>query len=186
MNSSSVHRHQFLIDSNVTLLRRTLDLLMGLGTRAYVTCPSALPGQRIGTHVRHLVEFYECMLDGLTRGQIDYDGRKRGTSVEGDLDAAIMRIQSLIAQLTDPGALAQDSGIYVHVETALGTKFLRPYVLSTIGRELQALLSHTMYHLEWISVVARLQGMALEPRRDRVDSECRPQFSKDSCALAIS
>jgi len=68
-----------LIQVNLEWLRQASDLLNRLSTPAF---------GEISGHMRHIIEFYECFLDGLPAGRIDYDARKRDQSIERSTVAA--------------------------------------------------------------------------------------------------
>lgn len=156
MNASAEKRHSFLIDVNVNLLRQGLELLDRMNDWEYILSPDALPGQRISSHFRHVIEFYECLMRGLPLSRIDYDARRRDAQLEVDRRAAAVRIRILIARLSGDEALLKDAGLYVRVEDAGGAGLQQDFVLSSIGRELQALSSHTVHHFGLIAMLARL------------------------------
>src|SRR5437868_6078396 len=80
-----------LIATNITWLRQSLDLVGRLDDAAFASAPKTLPGYRVGSHLRHVLEFYECFLDGIERRRIDYDARRRDETVENSRLAAAER-----------------------------------------------------------------------------------------------
>jgi uncharacterized damage-inducible protein DinB len=49
------------------------------------TRPSGLLNQStIGQHVRHILEFFICLMDGMPNGTVNYDNRKRDQMIEED------------------------------------------------------------------------------------------------------
>src|SRR5947209_5403015 len=138
MNELDEQRHRFLVDSSVKLLTQGLALLDRMNDWGYISSPDALPGQRISSHFRHVIEFYECLLHGLRLGRIDYDARRRDTQLEVDRRAAAVRIRTLIARLSGAEAPLKDSTLFVHIEDAEGAGLKQDTVVSSMGRELQA------------------------------------------------
>ncbi len=43
-----------------------------------------LDGNTLGKHVRHIIEFYRCLLEGQATGIVDYDGRRHDPVPETD------------------------------------------------------------------------------------------------------
>src|SRR3569832_1580124 len=125
--------------------------------------PQGLAPHRVCRHLRHIVEFYECFLDGLESTHLDYDSRKRDLTIESSPSAAATRICSIIDRLDTEPALQYDNVLFVRIEDADGLGLADPYLMSSIGRELLTLSSHTIHHFALISMTMRSQGMAMDP-----------------------
>lgn len=54
-----------LIETNILWLNQALDLLDRIDEEAFVRTPLRLEPHRAGAHLRHILEFYDCFLDGL-------------------------------------------------------------------------------------------------------------------------
>src|SRR5690348_13933426 len=107
-----------LIETNLGWLRQALSILEQLDDRTFATSPAGMAPHRAGGHLRHVLEFYECFLDGLDTARIDYDKRKRNEAVESSRRAAADRIRWIIERLTDEPRLRRDSRLSVRVEDA--------------------------------------------------------------------
>ena len=94
-----------LVDANLQLLNDAARVVNRLDDRTY--SEPTLGGQRIGAQFRHVLEFYQSFLDGLSEAYIDYDSRQRDISVERSRTAALGRIQSLTERLK---VIAHDDG----------------------------------------------------------------------------
>src|SRR5436309_4122057 len=117
-SSDLLKRQKFLIDQNVTWLRQAIILLEQMDDRTYMASPPALAPHRVGGHLRHILEFYECFLDGIESSHIDYDARKRDESVETCRATALARTMAVIKGLEQAAELRGDSIIWVRVEDA--------------------------------------------------------------------
>ena len=73
--SALLNRQSFLIDQNVTWLRQAILLLDRMDDRTYLESPPSLAPHRVGGHLRHILEFYECFLDGLETNDAMLRGR---------------------------------------------------------------------------------------------------------------
>ena len=163
-----------LVDMNVGWLQQVLLLLGEIQDADYAASPRGLEPHRVGSHLRHVLEFYECFVQGLPMGRIDYDSRRRDESVENSRYSAAARICSLIKRLEAVASMRADAAIGVRLEDANGSTYLR----STIGRELQAIGSHTIHHFALIAMTLRMHGYAVDPDFGMSPSTLRYQASR--------
>ena len=148
-----------LIEVNLDWLRQALGLVERLDDGIFATPPPGLAPHRIGSHLRHVLEFYECFLNGLESARVDYDSRQRNEAIEKHRHSATTSICSIIRRLEAVSTLPRDSFLTVRMEDAEGDVWLA----SSIGRELQALSSHTIHHFALIAVTLRLHGVSVDP-----------------------
>lgn len=138
-----------LIDANVGFLEQALELLGEVDEATYVAAP--VPGlSSAGAHLRHVLDHYAALLDGAADGSVDYDRRRRGTAVEQDRVAAAVRTRDLMSRLL---ALPEDGEFAVAVQTDCGQPVGSARTRSSVGRELQFLVSHTVHHFALIRAV---------------------------------
>src|SRR5881296_3367630 len=97
--SGLLGRQSFLIEQNVVSLRQALAALEQIDDFTYRSSPPTLAPHRVGGHLRHILEFYECFLDGIETSHIDYDARKRDEAVESCRATALARTRSVIRRL---------------------------------------------------------------------------------------
>jgi len=154
-------QHQ-LLQVNVDWLRQASNLLQRIDDRTYAEPPAGLAPHRVGAHLRHILEFYECFLAGLEWSHIDYDARKRDQSVETSRSTAIERIRSIVNRLLSAPELNGDSIIFVRMEDAPLDGDGDPFLTSSIGRELQVLSSHTIHHFALIAVTLQAHGLKVD------------------------
>jgi uncharacterized damage-inducible protein DinB len=157
-----VERHKLLVETNILWLRQAQELLGQISDSAYATSPPALAPHRVGGHLRHILEFYECFLDGLAYSHIDYDARKRDLAVEKNRHAALAKIRSIMQALESESRLREDSIVWVRMEDAEASDIAEPFMTSSIGRELQTLSSHTIHHFALIAVTLRMLGYEVD------------------------
>lgn len=155
-------RQENLIKASVHCLRQGLRLLEEIDDRMYVEPPPGFAPHRVGAHLRHVLEFYECFLTGLECSHIDYDSRKRDESVEASRTAAVLRIKDVIRRLEENRSLRGDSIIWVRMEDSPETGGGDPFLTSSMGRELQVLSSHTIHHFALIAMTLRAWGIVVD------------------------
>ncbi len=149
-----------LVETNIHWLRQALALLEQVDDRSYTTSPAGMAPHRAGGHLRHVLEFYECFLDGLDADFVDYDSRRRDEQVERSRRAAGSRILKLIERLAEIPRTDLDESVRVRMEDSEGDA---PLLLSSVHRELQALSSHTIHHFALIAMTLRLHGVETPP-----------------------
>ena len=132
-------------------MEQAAAILEGIDAAAYSRPAELLDGQKIGGHVRHVIEFYEAILRGVPEGRIDYDARRRDPLLESDCEAAVQRLRGLATTLRGETRLRGVRPLWVASEGA-------DFAESTIARELQAVASHSVHHFALIAVLLRYQG----------------------------
>ena len=148
-----------LIEENLYLLVRLRDTLAQLTPAQYTAVEHRWHNSSIGAHTRHVLDHYQAFVDGLEHGHINYDKRAREPELEEQHDAAIERIEHLLAQLDIEPLLSTP----VRVTLDASLRFATPTVeqQSTIGRELTFLHAHTVHHQAYIVFI--LRTMDIEP-----------------------
>ena len=154
-------RQALLAGRNIHSLRQALALVERIDDRAYRETPPGFAPHRAGAHLRHILEFFECFLDGIESGRIDYDARRRDLSVETSRPAAIAKIRTILASLENR-LPAEDRTIRVRVEDSYGSPLDDPYLTSSAGRELQVLCSHTIHHFALIAMTLTAHGIPVD------------------------
>jgi hypothetical protein len=150
-----------LVEMNVRWLNQALQLVESLDDYLFTTSPNRLSPHRAGGHLRHILEFYECFLEGLESGQIDYDVRRREDALERSREAAADRLRTIILRLRNVSVLRNGDAIWVRMEDAAASGVDNGFLSSSIGRELQVLSSHTIHHFALIAVTLKMLGFDL-------------------------
>lgn len=171
-------RQSTLIEVNVRWLRQALQLLDRLDDAAYSTTPRGFAPHRAGAHLRHILEFYRCFLEGLESAHIDYDARRRDEAIEYSRAAASAAIQSIIRSLETRQELRLERIVWVRMEDADASSEIDSLMESSISRELQVLSSHTVHHFALIAMTLRIHGVEMDPDFGMAPSTLRYLASK--------
>ncbi len=150
-----------LIAINVAWLRQALELLDTISDDVFRTPPPNMAPHRVSSHLRHILEFYECFLYGAGVGVVDYDARRRDEAVERCRQHAAARARLVLRGLESlpwPGS----HPVCVRMEDAAAGEG-SPLLHSSVARELQALSSHTIHHFALIAVTLRGHGIDMHP-----------------------
>lgn len=150
--------------SNIHFLQQGLEMARTLDPALFGKIGS-LSGERgsIGAHLRHCIDCYQCFLDGRESGRIDYDARRRSPGLEHDPAIAAAAILDLIEGLGALEEASPDEAIEVKVDAAAWKGSRLGWSRSSLGRELQFLLSHTVHHYALIAMLVKNEGHDLDP-----------------------
>lgn len=157
MRNKFDHARESMLWMNAKLLEQAVQVLTAIDDAAYVKSCELFDGQRIGSHVRHVIDFYESLLNGLSEDAVDYDARKRDPVIESNRQAAIRRLRILAVRLMEDVRLRDDRNIWVNSEASAC------YAYSSLARELQVVCSHTVHHFALIAVLLHSYGLAVPP-----------------------
>lgn len=147
-----------LVKDNIHFLEQGIDLLQEISNEQYVYSDSPYYRSGVGEHMRHVLDHYLSLVNQ-TDSKVDYDARDRDKRIETDKSYAGSMARSIINQLED----------YLNGDRSL-EKQLRirsnegesdadsPWTTSSVKRELQFLISHTVHHYALIAVILRTQG----------------------------
>ncbi len=142
-----------LIGQNSQVLRQGLALLDQIDDRLYVGVSKPLFNYGVGSHFRHSLDSYQCFLSGVKTGRIDYDQRERDALIESNRVRARARIELTIEQLERETLTDSSSELQSRQDSPHWTA-------SSVQRELQFLLSHTIHHYALIALMLRVQGFS--------------------------
>jgi len=131
------------------------DLLVRLNNDQYTYKSKILSGTSIGQHIRHILEFYLCLINGRKTGTVNYDLRERNHEVENDSSFAIKIIDGVLNNLSHS---KNDRKIALEGNYSLeGRKSER--INSSYIRELTYNLEHSIHHQALIKVSLKEQGI---------------------------
>ncbi len=127
-------------------------LLAMVDAAAYARPIPLFEGSTLGQHVRHIVDFYHCLLRGIDKGCIDYSDRERNPLVEQNPDQALRSLDE-ICRLVE--RLPETQPVEVRADFSTDRREGRPRLQSTVGRELLFAYDHAVHHLAIIRIGIR-------------------------------
>ncbi|HEY1055494.1 MAG TPA: hypothetical protein VGE24_10170, partial [Emticicia sp.] len=71
--------------ASIEVINQLRNLLNQLSSTEYTEKLTVLNNSSIGQHVRHTIEFFQCLIKGSSIGIVDYDGRERNLLIETNL-----------------------------------------------------------------------------------------------------
>lgn len=139
-----------LINENVRVLEQGAELIERLHDRLYTHVSHPFTTHGVGGHFRHCIDFYHSFLTAIGTGRINYDHRTRDGRVESNRLFATSELKAMIEGLQQLPLTDDPGEVKVRLEGA-------PWSRSSVRRELQFLLSHTIHHYALIALALRLQ-----------------------------
>lgn len=130
---------------SVAILSQLREVANQLKGSSYSQTLDVFSGASIGQHVRHILEFYICLLEQKDLGEISYDLRKREIRLEEDSVFALDQIDTLINELQE---MRDDHDVFL-VATLQGETIKTP---SSLSRELLYALEHAVHHMAIIKI----------------------------------
>ncbi|WP_405293279.1 hypothetical protein [Algibacter sp. Ld11] len=144
-----------IIASSLKTLQKANLLLNKLGDANLCNASVAPYYSSIGSHIRHILDFYNCIFNMNESLQVDLTARCRNTDVENQchaasnyLDTTVKKLKSLDIDLA--------SNITVIDDLGLG----KTSIAYTFGALLSQANSHTIHHYAIISYI--MNGLKIE------------------------
>lgn len=121
-------------------------VLNSIGDHEYILPSPVLSNATIGQHTRHIIELYQCLLNGYEAGLVCYDHRKRDVAIETNKTLAQRLMVEITQQTERPNKEMQLKAVY-------GDATAEELNVSTnYYRELAYNLEHTIHHMALIKV----------------------------------
>ncbi len=136
-------------EGNQAIIRQITNLLDAIAPAEYAQALDVFSGTSIGQHIRHILDFYLCLLRGIKEDLVDYADRER--NLQGETDPAYARnaFQAIMAQIED---LSESKPVHVRGDFSPAQAALRPVLQSSVGRELMFAHDHAVHHLAIIKI----------------------------------
>lgn len=148
-----------LIAANLSCLQQGREFLAGITDSEYAEPCAHLFNSSIGGHFRHNLDHYEAFLDGLESGRIDYDRRGRSHEVETCRGQAIALMESQEKRLAEIECCSPEHPLRICMDDGGASAFSA----TSLQRELQFLLSHTIHHYALVVAIAASRGHTAFP-----------------------
>lgn len=146
---------------NREVLEQAARLLDRLTDSEYANGGGTAGRSPIGAHLRHVLDHYRALTDGLSTGHIDYEARNREAPLERDRALARVEVARLINALEKVAAQPEARDVLVNLRSVADPEAGPDWSRSTPKRELQFLVSHTVHHFALIRNL--LTGMSIDP-----------------------
>jgi hypothetical protein len=141
-------------EANIGVLRQGAELLSRVDDATFRSS--------IGPQLRHCLDFYGSFLRGVGARRVDYDTRERDPLVESSRRIARQRYGQMIAALAEITPELCSAPLLVRSEADTMPPGEHEWVASSVRRELQFLLSHTVHHHALVKELLRGRGRPVD------------------------
>lgn len=144
-------KEEVLLISTLNHFDQMRTLLNSLSHVQYNNSLELLSGATIGQHVRHIVEFYQCLFLTEKNGFVNYDKRKRDLQLETDKNHVLETLKE-ITQKVKTASFDHELEIIAAVSSTHNDEI---FVKSSLCRELLYNLEHVTHHLAIIKIAIK-------------------------------
>ncbi|MCF6351303.1 MAG: DinB family protein [Flavobacteriaceae bacterium] len=146
-----------MIQAIIKNLYRGVSLLNSINDNQYSDISVAPYFSSIGSHMRHILDVFDCIFDGLEFGKVDLTARKRNELAETKITFGIAYFEKTIDALNTLQSVNFDQIIEVTDDLGLG-KITVNYTLASAFIQAH---SHTIHHFASIGYVINKLGIEL-------------------------
>lgn len=158
-----MQKQVLVVSSNIFFLNQGIELLSEVSDDMYASNNGTYNKSGIGRHFRHIIEHYLSIVN-IENSILDYDARDRDLRLENDrkfMITTIKRVINFLEKISDePEFLKKE--IQVRSNEGIGEED-SPLSTSTIRREFQFLISHTVHHYALIGLILKTMGFTTSP-----------------------
>jgi hypothetical protein len=130
---------------HIDTLTSVKDVCALLNNEQFTTKIEILSSSTIGQHIRHIIEFYTCLMQGYEQGLINYDKRERNTLIESIPAYAFSTIEN-VQEALEQADFNKNMEV---VHEIYGTEYK---IGTTFARELYYMAEHTLHHFALIKI----------------------------------
>jgi hypothetical protein len=149
--------HAITLEDQLETVQQAKAYLLGLSAENYQVVIKPHFASSAGAHMRHILDHYLALKDGLNQGLINYNKRNRYSSVESCPQTALLQWQKIEQWLKEVSQLDTDMSLTVICETSVN-KTQNTQTQSTLARELVFVSSHAVHHFSLLAVINSLLG----------------------------
>lgn len=165
-----------LIKTNLEILAQLKSLLSQFNNEQYAKPLDVLSTNTVGKHVRHVIEFYECLLSGIPHAKVNYDKRERNLQLETDVHYTITMIESIEAAIEQ-----QKTDIPICLEVEYQENVCSE-VASTYFRELVYNIEHAIHHFAIIAIAVKASYPEITLAKNFGIAYSTIQYQDNQCA----
>ena len=146
-----------IIQSSIHTLSKSKQLLSSLSNEDLSNHSVSPYYSCIGSHVRHILDFYDCIIEGIDERTIDLTNRKRDERMHSDCNYTLSHVERIIDALKkfDNYRFTQD--YKVSDDLGLG----KVEIKYTLGAILAQANSHAIHHYAIINYILDRLGLSI-------------------------
>jgi len=117
-------------------------------------------GGTLGAHYRHVLDHFECLLEGMESGQVNYDQRRRDPLLESSVAEARRMTIALLKRFCAIPQEAMRRGCTVTYRVGYGDD-PEQSASSYVAREVMFCVGHAIHHYAILKLLCAEAGVAL-------------------------
>ncbi|MFK5880292.1 MAG: DinB family protein [Flavobacteriaceae bacterium] len=138
-------------------LERGIKLINSISNQQYSDTSIAPYYSSIGGHMRHILDIFDCLFEGLPNGLVDLSARKRNELVEVDTEEGVRYFNTVISKLQQLKTVDLDQLILVSDDLGLGVVNQK----YTLGGILIQAHSHAIHHFASLGYIIAQLGIEI-------------------------
>ncbi len=146
-----------IINAVIHNLDKSVPLYTDLDSKVFSNNNIAPYFSGVGMHMRHILDIYTCVLNGLFSGYVDFTRRNRGNEAEASQSEGFRYLQETIELLK--GIKDKPSSLSIKVIDDLGLGLVT--ITSTLAAVLSQAHSHAIHHYAAIGYLLELQDIKI-------------------------
>ncbi len=146
-----------MIQAIIVNLQRGVNLLNSINDAQYSDSTIAPYYSSIGIHMRHILDVFDCIFEGLETKKVDLSARKRNELAENKVDFGLQYFEEVIAKLEFLRSVDLDVKVEVKDDLGLGIVTAN-YTLASAFIQAH---SHAIHHFASIGYVISQLGIQL-------------------------
>lgn len=137
-----------LTDVSCRILQQLADVMRQLDSADFVRPSVSLSQATIGQHVRHTLEFFQCLERGLPKGVVNYDEREHNELLQENRELALQVIDQITTFLRN-----REGNVSLSLEVGYERSSDRTQTVpSNYFRELTYNIEHAVHHMALIKI----------------------------------
>lgn len=168
------------ITDNLHYLEQARALVASLSREQFTHTHPPLYKNGLGPHLRHCLDHYELFSTGLAKGMVDYDQRQRRETQQAEPEAMLTWIGEQSGLLRN--LCVDDLATPLKVKMDCGSEMSDPWSDSSVLRELQFLISHTVHHFALIAMILHDQNLPVPAGFGVAPSTLKYEADHATCA----
>lgn len=145
-----------IIQSNLKTLQKTSLLLSNLTNEELCNDTVSPYNSSLGCHIRHILDFYDCVLNTNSENKIDLTARKRNNAVETNCEIAVQYLNRIIDKLQNIDCKAEEK-VFVIDDLGIG----KLEIHYTYGALFAQANSHAIHHYAIINYILDNLGIVM-------------------------
>ena len=147
-----------IIDASLKTLSQSESILRHLSGEQLRNTDIPPYNSCIGSHIRHILDFYSCIFNGIDEKEVDLTRRNRDSIIEGSCELALNEVERTAMKLAE--LRTRNAQMIIAVTDDLGEGKLT--IDYTLGALLAQANSHTIHHYAIINYMLDRLGIKHE------------------------